>query len=392
MFPDHDPGLGIAVAPGVGEDLQQMPPEVHSIVIGHRALVGEAADVLETLVRGQRAIGGVRGRGGVSEARIVTREEAGQDSIRLVQGARASAAEFADQAILERAPEALDAAFGLRGGGRNPADTEVLQGAPKLGGGLAETAELLGECEGLPGIALEDAVAIAVDRDGPAVRADEGVEDPEVAIGVFFRAEEGGGHCVGRVVDGAVEDEARATPFEPRVLTGIELEEQALLGHPLASPPIPARSPRARAGQARSHEPAVDGPVGHRQATLLDEDFGEVLVVEAGIGGPGQAEDPLPEGIGQAVVGWSAPIAVRQGSGAVAAEGGQHAACVAHGKTQQLGRLRHGQLAFPHFTQDLYPALLLLRQDDRPLGHTARVTESLLIQGVTESLLTDTSK
>ncbi|HEY4933107.1 MAG TPA: hypothetical protein VII23_16195 [Terriglobales bacterium] len=76
--------------------------------------------------------------------------------------------ESSDPAVLAGAPGALDAALGLRRVGGNLLDAEFLQGASQLGGRLFAS-ELFGQ--GPVGIvALEDAVAVAVEAEGYAMR------------------------------------------------------------------------------------------------------------------------------------------------------------------------------------------------------------------------------
>jgi len=235
MFPDDDARFGVAGASRVGQNLELMLAQLDGIIVRHHTFVGKAADVLEVLVDFQRAVGNVRVRWRLSEARIVAWEEAREDDIRLGQGAGADAAEFADEAILEGPPKALDAAFGLRGGGGNPPDAELLEGTTHLSGGAADAAQLLGERERLAGIAVEDAVAVAIDGDGSAARAEQVTEDPKVPIGVFLLSEERGGHAVRGIVDGAMEDQAGPAAFQPVVVASIDLNEEALLGHALAA-------------------------------------------------------------------------------------------------------------------------------------------------------------
>jgi len=323
MFPDHDVGLGVAAAMRAGEDLEHVLAELHGIVIGHGALVGEAADVLEVLVGGQRPVGAVRIGGCVSEARIVAWEELREDRIRFLQSAGASPAEFAGQAILKGPPEPFDATLGLRRGGRDPADAEVLQSAADLRGRPSEATQLLGESRGLRGIAVEDAVPVAVDRDRAAVCADHVSENPEVPEGLFLLAEEGSGDVVGGIIDGAVEGKPGSSPFQPIMLARIKLDEEAFLRHALTPAMIPAWPPGMRAGEPSGDQPTMDRPVGEGQSPLLDEGFGEMLVIEARVGRLGPAKDPLSEGVGQTVMRWTAAVAMRQGGGPAAAEGGQ---------------------------------------------------------------------
>lgn len=339
MFPDHDAGLGIAAAVRAGEDLEHVLTELHGIVIGHGALVGEAADVIEDLCWDERSICDMGIGGGLRKACIVAREEAGQDGVGLLEGAGPRPAQFTDEAILQGAPEAFDPAFGLRGSGRDPADAQLLEGAADVGERARAAAQLLIERQRLAGRALEDAVAIAVDCDRAALGRHQRAQDPEIAVGIFLVTEEGGRHQVGGVVDGAVEDQARAPAFQPVVVAGIELDEQARLGHALAPAAMPTGPPGAWAGQTRSHEPAMDRPVGQQQPMVLDERFGQVLVIKAGIGRAGEAEDATPERIGEAVVGRAAAIPMGQDGGAMAAEGGQQAASVAQREAEESSGL-----------------------------------------------------
>jgi hypothetical protein len=91
----------------------------------------------------------------------------------LLHGGGASQTEFADQAVLAGAPEALDPSLGLRGIGRDLLNAELFEGASEMRGGLF-SGELFGQ--GPMGIvALEDAVAITVKTERDAVRGDHGV-------------------------------------------------------------------------------------------------------------------------------------------------------------------------------------------------------------------------
>ena len=140
MFMDHHPGLRVTATLGAGEELDQVFLEADGVVVGDRAFVLEAADVVERHTGRHRAIRGVRIGRGVGKASIVPWEERGEDGVGLGARARVRTAEFTDQAILEGAPEALDAAFGLGGGGRDPADAEFAQGPTELGRELLEAA------------------------------------------------------------------------------------------------------------------------------------------------------------------------------------------------------------------------------------------------------------
>ena len=86
VAPDDDARLGIADALRIRQQLQVERAERDGIVIGHRPLIGEAADVVEIELRRERPIGrpGLRGR--ACEAHIVARQEALEDGVRFLEG------------------------------------------------------------------------------------------------------------------------------------------------------------------------------------------------------------------------------------------------------------------------------------------------------------------
>lgn len=240
MFPDHDPGFGVAAAMWAREDLEQMLTELHGVVVGHGALVGETADGLEVLVGRQGPIRRARVGGSLGKARIIAREEARQDLIGLLERTRPRAPELADEAILEGPPQALDAPFGLRRGRRNPLDVQFSEGAAELREGMGTPLQLVVDRQ-WPLVCLggDDPVSISVEGDGDAMMTDGVAQDHEVAVGVFLLAEDGGGHLARCVVDRGMQDEARAAALEPVVVTPVPLEHETGLGHALTPPAMP---------------------------------------------------------------------------------------------------------------------------------------------------------
>ncbi len=92
---------------------------------------------------------------GSGSAASVAREEVREESVGPVAVGDAGQAELADEPILEVAEEGFDAALGLRGGGGDPADADLLEGAPHLRR-RRSTLELLLEGERPTGGAGED--------------------------------------------------------------------------------------------------------------------------------------------------------------------------------------------------------------------------------------------
>lgn len=92
---------------------------------------------------------------------VVPREVAGQEGVRLGDGAGASQAQLLEETVLQRAPEAFDAALGLGRGGEDHLDAELGEGPPELRR-LALAALLSASSSAFAGLYPEDTVAVAV--------------------------------------------------------------------------------------------------------------------------------------------------------------------------------------------------------------------------------------
>src|SRR5271163_286812 len=82
-----------------------------------------------------------QGRGSAREATVVVGEGAAQDAIGGLQIAGVRQTKSAGEPILEHAPEAFDAAFGLRALSGYESDAELIESAAELSG-LAFSGEL----------------------------------------------------------------------------------------------------------------------------------------------------------------------------------------------------------------------------------------------------------
>ncbi len=116
-------GAGEAEAVGLLGDLEAAAFPLHDVVVPDSALVHEAADAIEAVRRGSP--GGFHLAGHFGETAVVVEDEAAQNGVGGVEVVSSSQAEFAAQAILQHAPEALDAAFGLRTVGGDKGDAEL---------------------------------------------------------------------------------------------------------------------------------------------------------------------------------------------------------------------------------------------------------------------------
>jgi hypothetical protein len=143
-----------------------------------------------------------------------------EHGVGLLQRGGAGEAKFADQTILASAPGALDAALGLRRVGGDLLDAELVESPSELGGSLF-SGELFGQ--GPVGIvALEDAVAVAVEAERDAMGGDHGAESAEIADSIFgFELEVSGQDLAGGVILKTDESELGAAALEPVMTAGI---------------------------------------------------------------------------------------------------------------------------------------------------------------------------
>jgi hypothetical protein len=97
-----------------------------------------------------------------------------------------------------------------------------------------------------------------------------------------------------------MEDELRAAAFQPGVMAAVKLEEHAFLRHALAAGAMARRTPGAGAAQSRGCEEAMDGGPGDVEAFLVGEQFGEVLMIDAGVRRADEAEHAITDPTGRA--------------------------------------------------------------------------------------------
>jgi len=122
MFEELDAALSVGASVGPSGDLDPAVAESDGVVLGNDSsvLAGEVAFEI--------ARSGPPGRSGVTwgdgEAPVEFGDEGGQVVARVLERDRLVKAQQAYEAILERAPEALDASFGLRASGGDVSDPE----------------------------------------------------------------------------------------------------------------------------------------------------------------------------------------------------------------------------------------------------------------------------
>ncbi len=123
---EMDFGSGKAEALPLLGDLEALALPLHDVVVADHALVDEATDAVE-IFRG-RPPGGLQVARAAGEAAVVVGDEASQHERWRSPDRSLGQTEFAGEAILQHAPEAFDAAFGLRAAGGDEGDAELFAG------------------------------------------------------------------------------------------------------------------------------------------------------------------------------------------------------------------------------------------------------------------------
>jgi hypothetical protein len=254
---DGDAGFRIAPAARAWGDIDEVGAEADRIVVIDRGGIVKAADGIEVQVCGDGAPSGAGLGRRFGEAAVEARQKSGEDPVRLFQGGGVREAELDHEPVLTGAPQPLDAAFRLRRLGANPLDPELMNGAADLGGDMVLAAELVSE--GGFARSAKDGVAVAVDGGGQPMRAAEGRQKEEVALGVLLEAEVGKADVAGGIVDGPNEDQTGAAVFHPGMVTAIDLDEQAGHGPAVAPAAMPGRATGPRTAQPYSGEDPVHG-------------------------------------------------------------------------------------------------------------------------------------
>jgi len=305
---DLDGGSGKTKASGLRMDLQPLAVPLHDVVLADDALVSEAADAFE--IFRSRAPGLLCLARRVGKAAIVVGDEASQDQVGGSQVTSAGQAKLAGEAILQHAPEALDAAFGLRALCSDEGDAELLQSATELSG-LALAGELFVDGPVLV-VAREDAAAIAVEGDRDPIAAQQALQQSEIALGSFRGEELGGQDFAGGVVLHTQGGEQWAATFEPVVRGAVQLDEFAFPGRAQTALAMSGRSALAWRTEAFATEQPTQGFTAQREALLFDELVVKVMVVETGIACACQGQDADARTLGQAAVAGAAAADVCQ--------------------------------------------------------------------------------
>jgi len=265
--------------------LQPAGADAHRIVARHHAPIAAAQHVGQIARR--PAPDGLGESGGPAETAIEVGDKRRQVRRGRFDGGDAAQAEFTHEAVLQRGPQALDAALGLRRVGGDVADAQLLEHAPQVSGELG-AGQLFGE-RPVRVVADEEVEAVAIERQRPPVAGEQLLKEAGVAVDVLGGPELQGEDLAGGIIDGAQEHELRAARLEPGERAAVDLDEGPAGGLGDSPAPRPRRPPPMAGRQPQLVPHPAHGLPADPQAVLLLQLLCEVAVVEADVKGGHQA-------------------------------------------------------------------------------------------------------
>jgi hypothetical protein len=156
----------------------------------------------------------------------------------------------------------------------------------------------------------------------------------------------------------------------------VELDEQTLLGHPLAPAAVARWTASPGTGDPGGAQDPPHGDPPEDDALVLSEELRQVAVGAARIAAMGELDDPRRHGRLDPSRGGSPAIAVDQARRSVHLEGRPQPPDLPLGQPEQTGRLRRGQFMAFESIED--PRSPLLDRAHRDRLHLRRLTKSLI--------------
>jgi hypothetical protein len=192
---------------------------------------------------------------------------------------------------LKSAPQALDAAFGLRAVGRNVGDAELRKSATKLGR-LAFPRELFFD-RPVVIVTHEDPVLVPIETEGDAVAAQQMAQQVEIPASIFRGKELGNGNLACGVVKEAEEGELWAAIFEPAMKAAIEEEHFALPSAAKTSLAVRRSAPFLGGAETALAEQTAESLPTEGATFHLAKLLAEMMIVETDIAGAGEMQDTV---------------------------------------------------------------------------------------------------
>jgi len=362
---DVDLGTGEAEALSLLWDLEALAVPLHDVVVADHALMNEAADAIQVFGGGTPC--GLHFTRPAGEAAVVVGEKEAEHGVGGVQIAGLRQTELAGEAVLEHTPEAFDAALGLWTAGGDEGDAELFERAAELGG-LTFSGELFFDGPKVV-VAHEDAAVIAVEGKGSAMATQQLTEQREIAEGGFGREELSGQDFSGGVVLQAEGGKSGTAAFQPVVRGTVELHQLAFTSGSQTALAMSGSAALAGRTDARLAQETAEGLATESEALDLAKFFAEVVIVEAGIGSAGQANDGLPDATRKTARTGPTAVGVRQSRLPLLPQTFLETPHLTDAKREQYGGSGACHLAFSATGNYAHSLQFLLTQRECPSSH-----------------------
>ena len=179
-----------------------------------------------------------------------------------------------------------------------------------------------------PGVCLKTGVAVGIEGQGDAAAPEQVLHQQEVVVAVFLRAKQGVDHGAGGVVHRDQQRERRGLIPQPRVIAAVQLDQHALLGHPLPTDSVFGWTAAPGTAQSNVQQDPPQGGPADVNAFPLGQQFREVGVVDASVPGPSQLRHVDDQRLGRGIDGSATAVAMCQSRRAAFTVGRQDAAGV----------------------------------------------------------------
>ena len=191
----------------------------------------------------------------------------------------------------------------------------------------------------------------------------------KIAERAFGGKELSGQDFSGGVVLPAESGEVRAAAFEPVVGGAVELHQFAFAGGSPTALTMRGRAAFAGRTDAGLGQEAAQGLAAEGEALDLAKFFAEVVIVEASVGGAGQADDGLADPQGQAAGAGSSAIGVRQSRLPLLSQAPLETFDVADAEREQFGGSGARHVSFNATGNYAHSLQFLLTQRECPSSH-----------------------
>jgi hypothetical protein len=265
--------------------------ESDGVVVGDRALVATGENAVELPRRATPGGLAVPRRDG--ESAVVVGHELGQEGAGSLERVDLAQPQFDDKTVLERLPQAFDAALGLRAEGWDVGDAKLLEGVAERSGFLTPL-ELFFHRPVLV-VSFEDARAVTIHALGQSIDSERVAQDEAIAMEILVRAEDKAEDLSGGIVEGAHEIDSLPTILEPRERGAVDQNHGPEARLTLPSAAVLASAAAALGIQTQGAPYPPHGFPAHAQSLEIPKLFGNVTVVHPNLRALKPVVDPIPD-------------------------------------------------------------------------------------------------